>query len=81
MHKHQKMILCDCFIYREYRVQYWTNLHSILKRAQLHALKASPAYVEYANPLGYLAEMPNNHEEFMPQNLMMETPFQTMTWS
>ena len=51
---------------------HWTNLHGIMKRADLNAHKAPPAYAKGANPLSYLAEMFNDYEEFMPQNLMVE---------
>lgn len=43
-----------------------------MKRADLNAHKAPPAYAKGANPLSYLAEMFNNYEEFTPQNIMVE---------
>jgi hypothetical protein len=51
---------------------HWMNLHGIMKQADLDAHKAPPAYAKGANPLSYLAEMFNDYEEFMPQNLMVE---------
>jgi len=52
--------------------QHWTNLHGIMKRAELDAHRAPPAYAEGANPLSYLAEVFNDYEGFTPQNLMVE---------
>ncbi len=49
-----------------------TNLHGIMKWADLNASKAPPAYAEASNPLSYLAEKFNNYEEFVPHNLMVE---------
>jgi hypothetical protein len=43
-----------------------------MKRAELDACKAPPAYSEGANPLSCLAEVFNNYEGFTPQNLMIE---------
>jgi hypothetical protein len=60
-------------LFKEPSVQrHWTNLHGIMKRADLDARKAPAAYAEGANPLSYLAEMFNDYEEFTPQNLMVE---------
>jgi hypothetical protein len=44
-----------------------TNLHGIMKWADLDASKDPPAYAEASNPLSYLAEKFNNYEEFVPQ--------------
>ena len=52
--------------------QHWTNLHGIMKRAELDARRAPPAYAEGANPLSYLVEVFNDYEGFTPQNLMVE---------
>ncbi len=53
-------------------LRHWMNLHGIIKRADLDARKAPPAYAKSANPLSYLVEMFINNEEFIPQNLMVE---------
>jgi hypothetical protein len=52
--------------------RHWTNLHGIMRRAELDARKAAPAYAEASNPLCLLAEIFNNYDEFTPQNLMVE---------
>lgn len=52
--------------------RHWTNLHGIMKRAELDARKSAPAYAEGANPLSHLAEIFNNYDEFTPQNLMVQ---------
>ena len=60
-------------LFKEPSVQrHWTNLHGIMKRADLDARKAPPAYAEGANPLSYLAEVFNDYDGFVPQNLMVE---------
>ncbi len=60
-------------LFKEPSVQrHWTKLHGIMKRADLDTRKTPPAYAEGANPLSYLAEVFNNYDEFMPQNLMVE---------
>jgi hypothetical protein len=43
-----------------------------MKRAELDARKAPPAYSEGANPVSHLAEVFNDYEGFTPQNLMVE---------
>jgi hypothetical protein len=60
-------------LFKEPSVQrHWTNLHGIMKRAELDARRAPPAYAEGANPLSYLAEVFKDYEGFTPQNLMVE---------
>jgi hypothetical protein len=43
-----------------------------MKRDELDARKAPPAYSEGANPLSCLAEVFNDYEGFTPRNLMVK---------
>jgi hypothetical protein len=62
--------------------QHWTNLHGIMKRAELDTCRAPPAYAEGENPLSYLAEVFNDYEGFTPQYLSgCILPHLRMTWS
>jgi len=51
---------------------HWTNLYSVLSRADLDARKSADVYSEGANPLEHLAEIFNNYETFRPQNVMVK---------
>ncbi len=54
-------------LFKEPSVQrHWTNLHGIMKRAELDARRAPPAYSEGANPLSCLVEVFNDYERFTP---------------
>ena len=54
-------------LFKEPSVQsHWTNLHGIMKRAELDAHRAPPANAEGANPLSYLAEVFKDYEGFTP---------------
>jgi hypothetical protein len=60
-------------LFKEPRAQrHWTNLYSILSRPELDARKSSREYSESANPLEFLAEIYNDYDNFLPQNLMVQ---------
>jgi hypothetical protein len=52
--------------------RHWSDLHGILKRAELDARKSNGEHLEAANPLDCLAELFNNYRSFRPQNAMVQ---------
>ena len=60
-------------LFKEPSVQkHWTNLHGVMKRADLDARKSPAIYAAGSNPLNFLAEMYNDYDEFCPQNVMVQ---------
>ena len=57
--------------------RHWTDLYSVLSRAELDARKSGGEYAVAANPLASLAEIYNDYDQFLPQNLMVEYVIQS----
>ena len=57
--------------------RHWTDLYSVLSRAELDARKSGGEYAVAANPLASLAEIYNDYDHFQPQNVMVEYVIQS----